>query len=190
MKHQCQKPSAYSLAYWLIKDKATDPNLLFYMIEIFWPTFIEKDGYVFLKEAFSEEEYHSLVDENSSPEYWMNILTIDEFFSEMDDWDENSTLFAKTLVTMWEEKLKSDFPEKSFTVQYLCDEEYGDCGLTFFQTAKNPLHGTHSLTSEIPHPNIKETKTELSPSGPRPGIPQIRKARFDEVPKKPHTTFE
>jgi len=183
MSHQHQKPSVYSLAYWLIKDKANDPDLLFHMIEIFWPTFIEKDGYVFLKEKFSKDYYDRLIDEDSNPEYWVNLLTIDEYFSEMDDWDEKSTLFAKALVTIWKAKLKSDFPEKSFTVQYLCDEEYGDCGLTFYQTTKNPMYKTNTIATEIPHPNIKECVSELSSKGPRPGIPRVRKARADEIPK-------
>jgi len=91
---------------------------------------------------------------------------------------------------MWEAKLKSDLPDKSFTVQYLCDEEYGDCGLTFYQTAKNPLQATNSALTEILHPNIKECKPELSSTGPRPGMPIIRKPRPDEIPKEPQTTSE
>lgn len=35
--------------------------MLFDFLEFFWPTFIKKDGYIFLKEAFSEEEYTFLL---------------------------------------------------------------------------------------------------------------------------------
>jgi len=134
MNHQYEEPNAYDIVYNLILNKVIGPELLFTMLEIFRPTFIEKDGYVFLKEQFSKEYYDRLIDENSNPELWINLFTADHFFSEMDDWEEKSSLFAQALVPMWEAKLKRDFPEMKFTVKYLCDEEVGDYGLTFYQT--------------------------------------------------------
>lgn len=35
----------------------------------------------------------------------------------------------------------------------------------------------------IARPNIKETKNNHSPSGPRPGKPEVRRPRYDEIPK-------
>jgi len=35
----------------------------------------------------------------------------------------------------------------------------------------------------ISRPNIKENKNHPSPSGPKPGKPQVREARPDEIPK-------
>jgi len=80
MNRQCQKSSIYSRAYWLIQDKAHYPDILIYMIDILWPSFIEKDGWVFLEEKFSNAYYTRLLGEDSNPEYWINLLTIDEFF--------------------------------------------------------------------------------------------------------------
>lgn len=175
------KPSVYTVLFWIIQDKLIEPKILFDFLEFFWPTFIKKHGYVFLKEAFSKEEYERLMNENSDPEFWINLLTIDEFFSGLPDWEEKSISFAKALVSIWETKLKRDFPEMNFTVRYLHNEEDGDYGLTFYQPSKQDCK-TNSSTTEISHPNIKENKLEQSSNGPRPGIPKIRRARTHEIP--------
>ena len=137
MNTKGEKPSAYTLIYWLIQDKKIDPEILFSFLELYWPTFIKKDQYVFLKEKFSEEEYNRLINEKSNLEYWINLLTVDDFFSETVDAEEKSIALAKILVEIWQTKLKKDFPSMSFTVEYLEDQECGDYGLTFYQTNKN-----------------------------------------------------
>jgi len=176
------KPSVYTVLFWLIQDKLIEPTLLFDFLEFFWPTFIKKDGYIFLKEAFSEEEYKRLVSENSNPEYWINLITIDEFFSELPDWEDKSVSLAKALVSIWKAKLKKDFPEANFEVQYLHNEEDGDYGLTFYQLSKEGSSRANPSATEILHPNVKENKLEESSKGSRPGIPKIRKARSHEIP--------
>lgn len=100
---------------------------------MFWPQFTTRDDCVFLKDKYSEEEFLRLVGEKSDPEYWINLLTIDDFFSELENGAERAKSLAKSLVEIWEAKLKKDFPDKSFVVEYIYDREYGDCGLTFHQ---------------------------------------------------------
>jgi len=106
MNYQYEEPNVYDIVYNLILNKVISPELLFNILEIFWPTFIEKDGYVLLKEQFSKKYYNRLIDEDSNPEYWINLVSIDQFFSEMDEWEEKSSRFAKALVPIWEAKLK------------------------------------------------------------------------------------
>jgi len=125
------KPQAYSSIYWLIEDGKIDPEQLFVFFELYWPTFIKKDGYVFLKEQFSEEEYENSKD---NPEFWINFLTVDDYFIDAENSAELSKNFSKTLVEIWKAKLEKDFPSIEFTVEYLEDEEAGDYGLTFYQT--------------------------------------------------------
>lgn len=182
MDKKYKNPSVYTSLYWLIQDKKIEPNLLFDFLELFWPTLIKKDGYVFLEEEFTEEEYKRLIEEKSNPEYWINLLTIDEFFSEMSNWEEKSRVLAKTLVSMWTAKLKKDFPEINFNVQYLCNEECGDYGLTFYQYDKTNVEPSFEGLNDINIPNIKESKIEQSDDGLRPGMPKIRKPRVDEIP--------
>ncbi len=110
------------------------------------------------------------------------MITIDEFFSELLDWEDKSVLLAKALVSIWKAKLKKDFPEANFEVQYQYEEEAGDYGLTFYQLTKEGSSKTNPNATEILHPNVKENKLEESSKGPRPGIPKIRKPRTDEIP--------
>lgn len=133
MGKQDKKASIYTMVYWLIHDKKIDPELLINLIDFYWPKFIIKGKYVFLEQKFSEEEYRQLINENCNPEYWINLLTIDDFFSEFTNGEEKSMILIKTLVEIWATKLKKDFPSMNFIVESLQDEEYGDCGLTFYQ---------------------------------------------------------
>ena len=112
----------------------------------------------------------------------LNIGLTDEFFSETPDWEEKSGKLAKALVSIWKAKLKRDFSNINFTVEYLCNEEVGDYGLTFYQTDKENIQQLKNIVREISTPNIKESKIEQSSYGPRPGIPKIRKPRADEIP--------
>lgn len=41
---------------------------------------------------------------------------------------------SKILAEIWRIKLKNDFPSLAFTVKCLEDHEYGEYGLTFYQT--------------------------------------------------------
>lgn len=182
MTKKHKKPSVCTILYWLIQDKKIEPEVLFDLLEFFWPTFIKKDGYVFLNESFDKEEYTRLVSENSNPEYWINLLTIDELFSEASDCEEKSSVFTKALGSIWAEKLKKNFPNMSFTVECLHNEEYGDYGITFYQIDKDKIDQLNGMAKEICVPNIKESEIEQSSSGPRPGIPKIRKPRDNEIP--------
>ncbi|MDP1607690.1 MAG: hypothetical protein Q8L98_00040 [Chlamydiales bacterium] len=70
----------------------------------------------------------------------------------------------------------------TFTVECLWNEEYGDCGLTFYQTDENSTSQENRCFNEIASPNIKENKIVQSSNGPRPGLSKIRKPRPDEIP--------
>jgi len=127
-----KKPTVYTTVFWLIQEHKIEPEALFDFQELFWPSFIEIDNYVFLKENFSEEKYKKCNQQETDPEYWINLLTIDEYFSELSDWREKSISFAKSLVSIWNAKLKQEFPKKKFSVQFVHSDDVGDYGLTFF----------------------------------------------------------
>lgn len=166
--------------YWLIQDRKIEAEALFVFSDIYWPAFIKKDGYIFLREQFSEEEYSGLIKTGTHPEYWINLFTVDEFFSEIPNKEEKSIAFINVLAEIWETKLKKDFPDMNFTIECLWNKEYEDCGLTFYQTDKKKKPGSFR---KIATPHIKENKSEQSTNGPRPGISKIRKPRPDELPQ-------
>jgi hypothetical protein len=182
MQRKNENPPVYTLIYWLIQDGKIDPKDLFKFAELYWPTFVERDRYIFLKEQFSEEEYDELVKRGNNPEYWINLLTIDEFFSELPDGEDQAIALVKTLAEMWRAKLKKEFPDMNFAIECLWNEEYGDCGLTFYQTDGSNIPQNDGCFNEISSPNIKENKIMQSSDGPRPGMSKIRKPRLNELP--------
>jgi hypothetical protein len=125
--------SIYDYIFHVIKSKKIDDDIFFAFGELFWPTFIVYNNYVFLKENFSKEKFNKLVDTKSRIEFWMNFLSIDPYFEEDDVNQEKAQTFARILVDIWQSKLKKDFPKLQFIVEYLYDDENGDYGLTFYQ---------------------------------------------------------
>ena len=136
-----EKPSIYTKLLWLIEDGKIEPENLFDFIELYFPTFILKDDYVFLKENYLHSEYKRLLNQKVNPEYWINLLTVDDFFPETTSGEKLSIQLAQSLSKLWELKLKNDFPSLNFIVKCLRDDEFGDCGLTFYQVKhqKNTL---------------------------------------------------
>ena len=135
-------PSVYTLIYWMIQEKKIAPEALFTFLELYWPTFIQRDKYIFLNQMFSDEKYTRSLKDNSNPEFWINLLTIDDFFAGLDDEGKQATDLAQRLVEIWKVKLEKEFPTKKFIVEYLEDTEAGDYGLTFYQADSGipPVH--------------------------------------------------
>jgi hypothetical protein len=92
------KPSNYTVLYWLVQDKKIEPDIFFNFLDLFWPQFIKKGNYVFLRDKYSEKEFLKLSQEKSDPEYWINLLTIDDFFSELENGEEKAKSLATSLV--------------------------------------------------------------------------------------------
>jgi len=128
-----EKPSIYSVLYWLVQDKKVDSQVFFNFLEFFWPTFMVYENYVFLSENFSEEKFNNLIKQNKEEvEFWMNLLLTDPYFED-DNWKERAKSLAQSLVAIWQLKLKNDFPDMKFIVKYIYDSENGDYGLTFYR---------------------------------------------------------
>lgn len=132
-----EKNSTYTTLYWLIQDKKIKPDIFFNFLDFFWPKFIKKNEYIFLKEKYNKEELNRLIKQKNNPEYWMNMLTLNDFFSMTKGSAKNSTILAKALAEIWKTKLQKDFPDRQFIVKFIHDKEYGDYGLTFYQIKNN-----------------------------------------------------
>ncbi len=182
MNQKNVEPSALDEIYWLVQDKKISPETFFNFLELFWPSFAQKNGFVFLKNQYNDEEFRRLINENDNPEYWMNLCLIDEYFSELSNSEQESMKLVKILADIWKVKLKNEFSDMNFVVDCFFDVECGDCGLTFYQ-----VHSDFITTSVqfkgFANPIIKENKLVQSVNGLRPGIPKIRKPRNEELPK-------
>lgn len=181
-------PNIYDKIYWSIQDKKLKSDFFIQLSELFWPTFIQHESYVFLKELFSQEKYDELIEHNHHPEFWINLLPIDGFF---DDAKEAEKALALTTILMdtWKIKLKNAFPHLEFVVELIYPVE-GEHGITFYQKEADRSTSTtksHLIIprGEFPCPNIKETFPIQSSKANRIGKPQIRPARPEEIPKSP-----
>ncbi len=133
MQNNPKKTSTFDLLYWLVQDKKIKPDIFFQFLDFFWPSFIQKEKYVFLKEQYSEEKFQNYVKTDDNIEYWLNFLTVDCFFLQEENGEKKASKLAQVLVEIWDAKLKKEFPKKKFVVQYLYDTKTGDYGLTFYQ---------------------------------------------------------
>lgn len=131
-------PKDYHLIYWFIKEKKLGSDFFLLLIELFWPTFIEYESYIFLNSKFEKDKFDELIQFNHNPEYWINLQMIDGFFDDPDE-AEKSILLTKTLVDIWKLKLKNEFPTLEFVVEFFDDEELGEHGLTFYQKGSKLL---------------------------------------------------
>jgi hypothetical protein len=125
--------SLYDYIFHVIQSKNISTDIYFAFLELFWPSFIIYDKYVFLNENFSEMKLSSLKDKEKI-EYWMNLLIIDPYFNEDQDGSKKAGLLVQKLAIIWQTKLEKDFPGKNFIVESIHDGEDGDFGLTFYQS--------------------------------------------------------
>lgn len=182
MSKKCVKPSVYTTLFWLIEDEKIEPDVFFYFLKFFWPDFKRKDNYIFLDSNYSENDFNELIKKKRNPEYWINLITVGDYFLHASNEEDKSTILVKALVELWSTKLKKDFPDIDFTVHYFLDKENGDFGLTFYQNKLTETQKSIKKSKKIIAPNMKENKLEQSSDGLRPGMPRIREPRSDEIP--------
>jgi len=112
------------------REKKFHSDILIAMFELNWPSLLEMNGKVFLKDLFNKEKLDSL--NNESVEYWMNLILLEEFFLDDPEGDQNGLRFVEGIKASWEMKLQKTFPNRKFVVELINDEETGDLGLTFY----------------------------------------------------------
>ncbi len=111
--------------------------------ELFWPTFVEFEGYIF-REGFTIEAVRSWEHaENSSRllvESYVNTFDVGELFTlNNEEWSPLVKLRAihigRVLAEVHEVKLKRDFPDRTFKVSFFdgSQEEDGEVSLSFWQ---------------------------------------------------------
>jgi len=127
------KFSFYDYIFHIIKLKNVDSDIYFAFFELFWPSFIIYKDYVILKENFSEEKIEELIKKDEKVEFWTNLFITDPYFENAENEESKAEYLARSLAEIWQVKLGKDFPTRSFIVKYICDNEYGDYGLTFYQ---------------------------------------------------------
>lgn len=129
--NQSKRFSLFDYVHAKLNFDRVSPDLAVALLNLYWPTFQEIDGWVFLEEEFSKEKYQELASSNNSQlEYWMNLINLESIFSLAPV--ETQEYVALKITEMWKAKLKIDFPEKKFIVKKFIDE--GEAYCVFYQS--------------------------------------------------------
>jgi predicted CopG family antitoxin len=128
--------SLHDYMFHVTKLNKVPSDIYFAFLEMFWPSFVVYKDYVILKESFSEEKIEDLIKQKENVEFWMNLFLTDSYFEDEENEESKAESLARSLVILWQTKLEKDFPSRNFIVKYLYDLEFGDYGLTFYQTDK------------------------------------------------------
>ena len=129
--------TVYDYIYHNLNNQNINSDIFFTFIELVWPTFFQLDGHIFLKENFSLKKYESLKRENENVEFWLNLILLSPYFENDNFEEQKSQSFSQKLVEIWQVKLKKDFPNLNFIVEYVFDSENSDHGLTFYQISQD-----------------------------------------------------
>lgn len=103
---------------------------------LFWPDFVEHDGGIFLAEAFNQEIYEQwkaeLGNDIAAIERVMNHQHIDDLLpgAEIVGID-NLFSLGQVIQQMWENRLKSFYPDRTFQVS--CNQDEYTVVVNFFQ---------------------------------------------------------
>jgi hypothetical protein len=109
---------------------------------VFWPRFLQFEGYVLREEVFDEPNLRSW--ERAHPgkpqdiEAILNHLHITDLHRNDDTLTEAQARYlGRTLKTIWETKLKLDFPDRAFIVDFDDEPDLDliDYEITFWQAA-------------------------------------------------------
>jgi hypothetical protein len=131
---ELNKDNKFSLYDYIFHvTKQVNSDIYFAFLELFWPSFVVCKNYTILKENFSEEKFEDLIKRKEKVEFWMNLILISPYFEGEKNEKKKAESLTHSLVEIWQAKLKKEFPDKNFVVQYVFDKEYGDYGLTFYQ---------------------------------------------------------
>ncbi len=129
--------SWFDFAHCVMRDGEIGGDLAIALARLIWPEFIEIDSLVFLAEQYSEDRASSLRNQaivGHHLEYWMNLFSVDGFFSGVDGTpEETQEHLAKILVDAWRAKLTTDFPSRKFVVEIVRDDDVGDLCVVFMQ---------------------------------------------------------
>ena len=115
-----------------LKEGSIQPDLSIAFLSFFWPEFISVDGLVYLKEEYSEKRLSELKKQNrlgKNLDYWMNLISIDGMFDSATR--EQCEYISARVVDIWTAKLMQEFPDISFSVEAINDDE--DIFLVFYQ---------------------------------------------------------
>jgi hypothetical protein len=105
-------------------------------LRFFYPSFVERDGSIFLKEVLSDIDYESVTTRvKGKTELEEAINCVD--FTDILEWDlsaEELHQFVVQVAEIWEIKLKKEYPNRVFLFHVVDFNSDGAWGIVFSET--------------------------------------------------------
>ena len=136
-----QRAQSGEFTLWNYIDVRTDLQVAAAFGKLFWPDFIEHDGYVLLAEQFDPASVaqwrQELGDDRAAVERMVNHVHVYDLFNNNPADTDKTALAAylgQVLAQCWHHALHAAFPDKRFTVEYTSEpDDYGPT-ISFAQT--------------------------------------------------------
>lgn len=125
--------SLFDYLHGVLSTKNLHPDCIIALLELIHPTFVEKDGYIIVKEELigeKLEQFQSGDLEKGEVEYWTNLINIDGVLPNF-SFEFYSTIL-EIMSNTWRAKLDKDFPSKNFKVKCFI-EDSNEFFITFTQ---------------------------------------------------------
>ena len=120
----------------IIDQNNIPPNFLVFFSQLFFPDFLLENNMIFLKNNFRKKYLDRFLAEEAIPkeiEYWLNLILISSFFPDGNEYIKHAIFIANYMKIYVHEKLKKDFNDRNFFVEYTYDEEKGEVFFSFYQ---------------------------------------------------------
>lgn len=129
---------------------------------LFWPGFVEHDGGIFLAEAFNQELYEQwkaeLGNDIAAIERVMNHQHIDDLLPGAETVGIDNLFFlGEVIQQMWENRLNSGYPDRTFQVS--CNQDEYTVVVTFCQTLGHETSPAKPLDVKVERVGIMTEKT-------------------------------
>lgn len=131
-----------SFSFWdYLSDQDVNPNIALACAKVWWPDFVQIEGFVLLKEQYDREYFDRVLRDSGAEavEKTINTILLDNFFQEpgpdeVELWEAIGNLMCET----WVAKASMMFPSLKFAAEFSWySEDQYDPGVTIGQAPGN-----------------------------------------------------
>lgn len=129
--------SLFEFIYGVMESEKIPVDLVWAVLKMVWPDFVEYRGGVFLKECFVDTKIDGLFESQSDTievEKWGNLLSLDGMFADLVNASpEFIRSLAGLLTECWQRKLEIEFPHLGYVVEVQRDDDCEEVCITLYR---------------------------------------------------------
>ncbi|GAB4181938.1 MAG: hypothetical protein Fur006_17350 [Coleofasciculaceae cyanobacterium] len=157
-----KKANGDDFSFWDYLSGVANVEVALAFTTLFWPDFVKHDGGIFLAEVFNQEIYEQwkaeLGDDIAAIERVMNHQHIDDLLPGAESVGiDNLFSLGQVIKQMWENRLKSCYPDRTF--QVFCNQDEYTVIVTFCQTLGHETSPAKPLDLKVERAGTMTKKT-------------------------------